>query len=140
MKTFLLAVCLLAACDCAKAAVTNYAVTIKGTSSTLAGQKFKFTATGTMTWDNVSGSNIFTVSTSAGLVFDGVGTMGNGKKAFAAVQFGTGGTNGCAVFSGKFDKTMSKFNGKFYASVPNRLGPAPSGFVFTTGSMKATLQ
>ena len=34
---------------------------------------------------------------------------------------------------------MTKFSGKFTASVPNRLGPAPGGFVYTTGSMKAVL-
>jgi len=117
----------------------NYDFTLTGVSKTVTGESFNFTATGTMTWDDVSGNLSFQVTTSAGVSFTGEGILAAGSKgSFALTSFDSGFASGEAVFSGKFSKKNSKFNGKFYAASPDRLGPAPGGFVFTTGTVKAT--
>ena len=132
-----LAVVFLTAAQCS-AAFTNYLFTIKGVTLTLTGDRFKFTASGTMTWDRVSGQMSFATVTSAGVPFSGIGYLGTGKKAFATCSFSSG-VNGNAVFIGKFDKTLEKFKGSYRAASPNRLGPTPEGFVHTKGRAKATL-
>jgi len=118
-----------------------YNVTLKGTSKTLTGGKFPFTATGTMTWDSVTGQMSFNVTTSVAVNFTGTGILANGPKGcFGLTTLDSGSAEGEAVFSGKFSKDNTKFSGKFYAGSPNRIGPAPGGFVFTSGTVKATQQ
>ena len=123
-----------------KAAVT-YDVTMKGLTKSLNGSKFHFTTTGTMTWDETSGNVSFNVVTSSGVAFEGAGIMAAGiRESYAATTFNSASATGQAVFTGRFSKDKSKFTGKFQAASPNRLGPAPGGFVFTTGTVKALLQ
>jgi hypothetical protein len=121
----------------AKAAAT-YDVTLKGTSNTLDGQKFPFTATGVMTWDQTTGAVTFTATTSVGVTFTGAGILARGAKAsYALTTFDSGFVTGSAVFLGKFSTDGAQFSGKFQAGSPNRLGQPPGGFVYTTGSIKA---
>ncbi len=121
------------------AADIDYDFTLTGVSKTPPGQSFNFTATGIMRWNDVSGEVGFEVTTSAGVSFSGEGILAAGPAgSFALTSFDSGSASGQAVFSGKFSKENSKFNGKFYAASPDRLGPAPGGFVFTTGTVKAT--
>lgn len=123
------------------AAEIKYDFTLTGVSKTISGQSFNFTATGTMTWNDVSGHLSFEVTTSAGVSFAGEGILAAGSAgSFALTTFDSGFASGEAVFSGKFSKGNSKFSGKFYAASPDRLGPAPGGFVFTSGTVKATQQ
>jgi hypothetical protein len=119
---------------------TQYTIVLKGSTLTLDGQKFAFTATGNMWWEQTSGAVYFNVTSSAGPTFTGTGTMANGVKgAFATTTFDMGTSGGTAVFLGKFSKDLSTFSGKFTAGSPDRLGPAPGGFVYTSGSVKAEL-
>ena len=122
---------------------TIYTFTMKGTSTTLANQKFKFTASGTMTWNSTTGDVAFNVATSANASFEGAGTLAYSPKgSYGGTSFDApaSGATGVAVFSGAFNKTKTKFTGNFQAASPNRLGPAPGGFVFTTGSVTAALK
>jgi|GEM_PF-2863434 len=115
-----------------------YDITLKGTSNTLDGQKFPFTATGSMSWDEATGAVSFTAATSAGVPFTGDGTLARGaKSSYASTSFNCGAILGNAIFAGKFSSDKKQFSGKFQAGSPNRLGPAPGGFVFTSGSVKA---
>ena len=127
----------------AQGTTTNYTFTMKGVSTTLAHQNFNFTASGTMTWNATTGAATFHVATSAGAAFEGAGTLAySAKGSYAATTFDSpaSGATGLAVFSGAFNKDRSKFIGTFQAASPNRLGPAPGGFVFTTGNVTAALK
>jgi hypothetical protein len=117
-----------------------YTITLKGSTLTLDGQKFSFTAQGNMWWEESTGAVAFNVVSSAGPTFTGSGTMANGVKgAFATTTFDMDTTSGTAIFLGKFSKGLTTFSGKFTAGSPDRLGPAPGGFVYTSGSVKAAI-
>jgi len=118
--------------------VTSFNMVFKGKTTTLAGEKFRFTATGTMSISNANGAIHFAGSTPA-LHFSGTGTIGTGKVAVATTTFDLGaGGKGVAVFIGKFRKNGTVFVGKCYAGAPARLGPEPDGYVYTDGRVKAT--
>jgi hypothetical protein len=122
------------------AAVLNYNVTVKGTSTTLNGQKFRFTGEGTMTVDDKTGAATFNIALNNGTTIDGAGTAGAGtKNVFANIEIDqTGGAEGVGIIAGKLKNAGARFQGKFTVGIPNRLGPAPGGFVYTTGTIKAT--
>ncbi len=121
----------------------TYDIRFKGVSRTLTGEKFKFTAQGTMNWNPTTGEVSFDTTTSAGVHFTGTGTLAMGEKGLAfgltQITFGEGPSIGSAVFTGKFKKGTAKFSGKVTAGSPSRLGPPPDGFVLTTGKVKAAL-
>jgi len=128
----------------ARAAERTYDLTMKTVAQNLEGKKFKVTVTGAMTWDDATGAVTFNVDEDTGVNIQGSGLLGNGKitigktslEAFAGsmepVFTGTG------FFVGKFSKDKSKFKGKFTA-VADSFGPAPGGYTFNTGTVKAKL-
>jgi hypothetical protein len=124
----------------ARAATHTYHVTMKGVSSTLSGQKFSFTAAGSMTIDDVTGDLNFTANVSNGTTLNGTGVAGVGKNVFGNIAFNQNGASGIGVIAGKASPDRKKFSGKFNVGIPNRLGPSPGGFVNSTGTIAAVEQ
>lgn len=119
----------------------TYSLSIKGTSRTLAGQEFKFTGTGTMTVDDQTGAVTFNANLSNGTSLQGNGTAGaNPKIFFAKIDFTQGPATGVALIDGKVKRQGAKITGKFNVGIPDRLGPAPGGFVYTTGTLTGIRQ
>lgn len=123
----------------AEAATLQFDLKIKGTSTTVTGQKFKFTGTGTMTVDDKTGQFSFNASLSNGTTLNGTGVAGLGKNMFANLNFNQGPASGVGVISGKVPASRASFKGKFTVGTPNRLGSPPSGFVHTVGSISGKL-
>lgn len=125
---------------------------LKGTSETFGGEKFKFTGTGTMTIDEVTGTLTFSFNLSNGLTFGGTGTAAVTEKGrvFGVIDLSQsttsiaglslGGAEGSAVVDGKAKTDGSSFSAKITAGIPNRLGPPPAGFVLSKMSVKGTRQ
>lgn len=133
-------VCLAAATT--PAASTGFASTLSGTSETFNGEKFKFTGTGNMTFDDVAGTVNYSFQLSNGLTFSGTGQAAVTPKGriFAVVTTAAGGISGSAVIEGKASKGRDKFAAKIVAAIPNRLGPPPAGFVLSKMKVKGTKQ
>ena len=126
----------------ARAEVRTYNVTMKGVSNTTSDDKFKFTGTGTLSFDDVAGTFSYSIELSNGLTFagsDGVSGVSGKNKVFAVASSSSGGINGTAIFVGKIKSAGKKFSAKVTAAIPNRLGPPPAGFVLTTGKVSGTL-
>lgn len=129
----------------ADAAVSTYDLKINVKAETIQGQVIKVKVTGTMTYDDVSGQVTFQVTEDSGVQLTGTGLMGKAKLSIAQTTFdagdGMGATfySGTAFFKGKFNRSGSRFTGKFY-SVANSFGAAPNGYTFNGGTMTATLR
>ena len=115
-------------------------VMMSGTSTDLTGQMYPFTGTGTATVDIQTGALSLTLTTDAGVTFTGTGTLGVGVTgiAFASGTFNTSFSSGVAVFSGNIDPATGNLAGQLVAGSPNRLGPAPFGFAYTTATVLLT--
>lgn len=124
------------------AATLGFDATLKGVSETFNGDKFPYTGTGTMTFDDVAGTVTYSFQLSNGLTFSGDGTAAVTAKGriFGVVSAGSPGIDGSAVIEGKANKDRTKFNAKIFAAIPNRLGPPPNGFVISKIKVKGTLQ
>ena len=103
-----------------------------------------FTATGRLTVDETTGKGIFKMKTEYGDIWTGEAFVGIDEKIFgvATFYFGTAAASesaeqikGWAVFRGVIKSGGKRFVGPFYAGTPNRLGPAPDGFVYTSGKI-----
>jgi hypothetical protein len=125
----------------ASAASITYSVSLKGTTRTLGGQKFQFTGTGTMTVDDQTGDLTFTANLSNGTTLQGTGIAGASPKVFFAnINFTQGPANGIGLIDGKIKREGAKITGKFNVGTPDRLGPAPGGFVYSTGRITGLRQ
>ena len=126
----------------APAATQGFDCTLKGVSETFNGEKFPYTGTGTMTFDDVAGTVNYSFTLSNTLTFEGTGTAALTPKGriFGVVNTNSGGINGSAIIEGKAAKDGSKFAAKIVAAIPNRLGPAPGGFVLSKIKVKGTKQ
>lgn len=128
-----------------QAAEQTYDITMKTVAQNLEGKKFKVTVTGTMTWDDATGAVTFDVDEDTGVNIQGSGLLGNGKIAIGktSLEAYAGSMEpvftGTGFFVGKFNKGKTTFKGKFTA-VADSFGPAPGGFTFNTGSVKAKLR
>ena len=124
------------------AATLGFDATLKGVSETFDGDKFPYTGTGTMTFDDVAGTVDYSFQLSNGLTFSGTGTAAVTPKGriFGVVDTSSNGINGSAVIEGKAKKDGSKFTAKIFAAIPNRLGPPPGGFVISKIKVKGTRQ
>lgn len=121
-----------------------YSVSVyAGRSKTTAGETFEFTGEGTLTVDDVTGDFTYEVALSNGLTFIGSGMAAetvNGDL-FAASSTESDGIEGVLIFTGKLKNNGKRItNGKLTVAIPNRLGPAPDGFVMTTAKLKGRLQ
>ncbi|TAK00075.1 hypothetical protein EPO44_09960 [bacterium] len=137
----LVLISLLGAAAPLRAQVINFDMTMVGVSRPLTGEMFDFTATGTGTWEPVTGAFNFALVTSVGVPFNGTGTLG--FNPITGLAFGTttveGLGSGVAVIDGAIDPANMSFTGTIVAGIPDRLGPAPFGFVHTTGTVTATM-
>ena len=124
----------------ASAATRSYRVSMKGTSTTLSGQKFKFTGTGTMSVDETTGQLTFNASLSNGTTISGTGVAGVGKNLFGNITFTQNGASGIGLITGKASADRRSFSGKFTVGIPDRLGPAPGGFVSSAGTISGQQQ
>lgn len=125
----------------ASAATLTYSVTLKGTTRTLDGQKFKYTGNGTLTVDDQTGEVTFTANLSNGTTLEGTGIAGASAKVFFAnIDFTQGPATGVGLLDGKIKREGAKITAKFNVGIPNRLGPAPGGFVYTTGNLTGLRQ
>ncbi len=126
-----------------RAQVINFDMNMDGLSTTLAGEMFPFTATGTGTLDPMTGQFSFNVTTSAGVTFTGDGIMGIGPTGLAfattTLQSLDPVSTGTAVIDGQINVDTLELAGNIVAGIPDRLGPAPFGFVRTTGTFTATM-
>jgi len=104
-----------------------------------------FTAKGKLTVDETTGKGTFTMKTEYGDTWTGEAFVGVDKKVFGVATFYLGKAaesegeeeiKGWAVFRGTPKVGGKRFVGPFYAGTPNRLGPAPGGFVYTSGTIK----
>jgi len=132
-----LGLALLLAAGAARAGALQFSVNIRGVSTTLAGQRFRFTGQGTLTVDENTGQFTLTMALSNGLTLNGTGVMGAGRNVFGTFTFDMAGSQGSGVINGRANQDRTRFNGKFTVGSPNRLGPAPNGFVFSTGNIAA---
>lgn len=129
----------------AVAVETEYSVRLtRGASKTVFGQTFRFTGNGTLTVDTDTGIFTYSIALSNGLTFEGTGQVAQTVKNEV---FGTGTTTsaggiaGNVILTGKLKRKGAKFAaGKLYAAIPNRLGPAPDGFVYTTARLSGKRQ
>lgn len=123
------------------AASTTFDATLTGTSETFLGQHFPFKGTGTMTIDDVAGTVTYSFALSNGLTFSGTGAAAVTAKGrvFGLVNSSSGGISGTAIVVGSTPKNRKTFTVKITAAIPNRLGPAPSGFVISKMTAKGKL-
>ncbi len=119
----------------AHAATRSFSFTLKGLSKTTAGEKFKYTGSGSLAFDDQTGAFTYSVELSNGLTFegDGQGALTSKNELFAVGNSAAGGISGTVLFVGKLKG--SKLKGKFTAAIPNRLGPPPAGFVLSTAAI-----
>lgn len=124
------------------AAAFTYNTTLSGTSETFTGQKFKFTGTGTMSFDDVASTVTYSFLLSNGLTFAGTGQSAVTAKGriLGLVNSSSGGYTGSAVIQGSATKDRKKFTVKIVAAIPNRLGLPPQGFVLSTITAKGKQQ
>lgn len=120
-------------------AEVEYAITLKkGLSRTTFDATFPFTGTGTLTVDDVTGAFAYEIDLSNGLTFSGSGLAAVSTKGdlFATSTTESDGIEGVLIFTGKLKKNGAKITaGKLTVAVPNRLGPAPAGFVLSTAKL-----
>lgn len=119
--------------------ITSFSVFVKGTSETTQDDKFKFTGFGSVTIDEGSGQLTYNLLLSTKLAVNGSGVVAVSEKnniyGLIDTQSGTtvtGGFSGSGILDGKVDRNRTRFKGTLVVAVPNRLGPAPGGFVLTT--------
>jgi hypothetical protein len=122
----------------APAATFNYTATLAGVSETFDGHHFPFKGTGTMTIDDVAGTVSYSFDLNNGLTFSGTGQAAVTPKGrvFGLVNSSSGGINGTAIVVGSTPKSRKTFTVKITAAIPNRLGPAPGGFVISKMTAK----
>ncbi|NKB87786.1 MAG: hypothetical protein GKS06_06155 [Acidobacteria bacterium] len=122
----------------------TYSIKLKsGVSKTVFGDAFKFTGKGTMTVNEATGAFSYSIELSNGLTFEGEGELARSTKneVFAKSTTTSGGIDGVVIFTGKMAGGDKKFKaGKMYAAIPNRLGAAPTGFVYSTAKLSGTLK
>ena len=127
------------------AAIHVYDLTINVTAKTLVPEpaSVKVAMTGTMTYNDVTGAFAFAAVEDGGVELFGAGLLGVGPKlqAIGKTTFDAGDRlepwfTATAFFVGKFGKGFSKFSDKFYA-VCDSFGPAPQGYTFNSGTVKA---
>lgn len=126
---------------------TIYKITFTGVSERLTYLVLPpFKATGKLIIDETTGKGTFKMRTEYGDIWTGEAVVGIDEKVFgvATFYFGTASAlevdeqiKGWAVFRGTIKGGGARFVGPFYAGTPNRLGPAPGGFVYTSGTIKA---
>lgn len=124
----------------ASAATRSYRVSMKGTSATLSGQKFPFTSSGTVSIDDTTGQLTFNANLSNGTTINGTGVAGVGKNLFGNISFTQSGASGIGLITGKASADRRSFAGKFTGGIPDRLGPAPGGFVSSAGTSSGQQQ
>lgn len=118
---------------------TTFVAFLKGTSETTADDKFKFNGFGSITIDEGSGQLTYSFLLDNGFTFSGSGVAAvsekNNVNALIDVESGgtvdAGGISGQGILDGKVDRNRTKFKGSLIVAVPNRLGPAPAGFVLS---------
>lgn len=124
----------------ASAATRSYRASTMGTGTTLSGQKFKFTGSGTMSIDDTTGQATFNANLSNGTTINGIGLAGVSKNMFANISFTQNGASGIGTIIGKASADRRSFSGKFTVGIPDRLGPAPGGFVSSAGTISGQQQ
>jgi len=126
----------------APAASIVYNCTLVGKSETFTAQHFPFKGTGTMTIDDVAGTVSYSFQLSNGLTFSGTGQAAITAKGriFGLVSANSPGVTGTAVVDGSTPKNRKTFTVKITAAIPNRLGPAPQGFVLSKMTAKGKQQ
>jgi len=90
----------------------------------------------------MTGQFSFNVTTSAGVTFTGDGIMGIGTTGLAfattTLQSLDPVSTGTTVIDGQINVDTLELTGNIVAGIPDRLGPAPFGFVHTTATFIAT--
>jgi hypothetical protein len=126
----------------APAASFVYNATLVGKSETFTGQHFPYKGSGTMTIDDVAGTVSYSFLLTNGLTFAGTGQAAITPKGrvFGLVTSSSGGINGTAIVEGSTPKNRKTFTVKITAAIPNRLGPAPQGFVLSKITAKGKQQ
>lgn len=130
--------------EAASAAEVVYDITLKrGRSQTTFGDAFPFTGKGTLTVDDVTGEFEYEIELSNGLTFSGSGVAASTTKGelFATSTTMSDGIEGVLIFTGKLKKNGARIKaGKLAVAVPNRLGPPPAGFVYSTAKITGKRQ
>lgn len=127
------------------AKTTVYKIIFKGVSEPLNYTVYPpFTAAGRLTVDETTGQGTFKMKTEYGDIWTGDAYVGVDQKVFGVATFslstaaaseGEEQIKGWAVFRGVIKTGGKRFVGPFYAGTPNRLGPSPGGFVYTSGTI-----
>lgn len=115
----------------------------KGVSKTTFGDSFKFTGSGTMTVNDVTGEFSYSIDLSNGLTFEGEGVLHYtaNNEVHAVATSGSGGISGTVIFTGVLKADGRQFKkGKLYAATPNRLGGGMDGFVFSSAKLTGKRQ